>query len=37
MENIVNEMLAECGVNEEQFGAVVERGLKSQKHRKYFE
>ena len=37
MEELVDGMLDECGVNEEQFGSVVERGLKSQNHRRYFE
>jgi len=37
MESLVDGMITELGVTEEQLGMVVEAGLKSKKHRKYFD
>jgi hypothetical protein len=37
MEDLVDGMMNEVGIDEEKLGAVIEKGLKSQQHRKYFE
>ena len=37
MESLVDGMVEEIGITEEQFGSVIEKGLKSQSHKKYFE
>ncbi len=37
IENMVDTLMFEVGIDEDMLRAQVERGLKSQKHRKYFE